>query len=144
MSRNVDLALDAIDEGLELAAAPAYAEFGVPVSTAVCWRCDVSAPSTKVGLCAACHALMRDEKTTAPEPRDARSLLELILSASPDARRRYEEVTGPDSVVERITRAYMMRLLLYGFVTRDGLLADLGGDPTGTVDVVFESLRAVP
>lgn len=74
-----DDALDALDRGLDLAAAPAdtsagYAPFGTE-SPEVCWRCTAARSASDVGLCDACLTSMRDPKTTAPEPDDEGALV---------------------------------------------------------------------
>jgi hypothetical protein len=87
VSDRLDRALEALDDGLELAAAPHYGE-ATHEGTAPCWRCTAADPSTDVGLCDDCFAAMRDEATTAPEPVDALALVDAILAAGGGAVRR--------------------------------------------------------
>ena len=87
-SENLDRAERALDEGLELAAAPAYREFGLGASVLWCWRCGGSPSETDIGLCGSCHAAMLDESTTAPEPRPWSA----VVGALPtEQQRRYDE-----------------------------------------------------
>lgn len=76
MSENLDRALDALDAGIELAAAPAsddsYEPYGTDDPT-LCWRCADEPATLDVGLCAGCHEILTADEWTPPNVDDERS-----------------------------------------------------------------------
>lgn len=80
MSENLDRALEALDAGIELAAAPADSSRGWgPYGSDdpdLCWRCVARLGAEPSGLCGPCLTIMRDEDYVAPDDTSEADLAE--------------------------------------------------------------------